>query len=298
MLRTRALLVLIVAALALPAAGGAQGVLGSAAGDLFVSLETGPVLWRLRDGSPRGILLPTIVGTGEGLAFDRSGNLYVARWCVDSACRTGNTVERYDPQGRSRGPFGSGYNCNPHAIVFDSSSPGIDTAYVGQAGCRRSILKFVPGQPTPTEFAVAGDNVGVFWMDLAPDRCTIFYTSFGPNVKRFDVCAGLQRPDFNLAPLPGGITQDVRVLDDGGVLVSSGQIIARLNADGVHVQSYEVPGETALWAGLDLAGDGTFWAGNYFSSNVYRFDIASGNALAGFNTGTPTNTVVGVKVKR
>ena len=68
------------------------------------------------------------------------------------------------------------------------------------------------------------------------------------------------------------------MLPDGGVLVSNGQVIARLDAAGVVVQTYEVPGEGTLWAGLDLVGDGTFWAGNYFSSTVYRFDLATGTA--------------------
>jgi outer membrane protein assembly factor BamB len=274
--------------------------MASAPGDLFVSLETGPVLWRLPDGTARGVLLPTIAGTGEGMDFDLAGNLHVARWCVDSSCRTGNTVEKFNVYGLSQGAVGEGYDCAPHAIVFDRAGPSRGTAYVGQAGCRGSILKFAPGATSPTaEFAVTPDQQGAFWIDLAPDSCTIFYTSFGPNVKRFDVCTHRQLPDFNQVPLPGGIAQDVRVLSDGGVLVASGDAIARLNSAGVLVGTYAVPGEDgALWAGLDLAGDGTFWAGNYFSSNVYRFDLTTGAVLWGFNTGTPANTVVGIRVRK
>lgn len=263
-------------------------------GDVFVSLEPGPVQWRLPDGTLRSVLLPTVAGTGEGMAFDRSGNLYVARWRADSMGITGNTVEMFTVLGQSLGAVGRGFNCDPHAIVFDATGNG----YVGQAGCRRSLLKFVPSEVFPTEFMVAEDNQGVFWMDLAPDACTMFYTSFGPNVKRFDTCADVQLANFNAAPLPGGIAQDLRVLPDGGVLVSSGQAIARLDASGVFIRTYEVPGEGALWAGLDLVGDGTFWAGNYFSSNVYKFDLAAGTVLTGFNTGTPPNTVVGIRVKK
>jgi len=263
-------------------------------GDLFVSLESGPVQWWLPDGTPRAVLVPTVPGTGEGMAFDLSGNLYVARWCVDSMCSTGNTVEMYGAMGQSYGSVGRGFNCNPHAIVFDALGNG----YVGQGGCRGSILKFVSSQTDPIEFMVAPDNLGAFWIDLAPDGCTMFYTSFGPNVKRFDTCAGVQLADFNAAPLPGGIAQDLRVLPDGGVLVSSGQVIARLDASGVLVQTYEVPGEGALWAGVDLMGDGTFWAGNYFSSNVYKFDLATGAVVFGFNTGTPPNSVVGIRVRK
>jgi hypothetical protein len=147
-------------------------------------------------------------------------------------------------------------------------------------------------------YAVAPDALGSFWIDLAPDSCTMFYTSWGPNVKRFNVCTNHQLANFNQLPLPGGIAQDLRVLPDGGVLVSSGEVIARLNAAGAIVQTYQIPGENALWAGVDLVGDGTFWAGNYRSSNVYRFDLATGAVRASFNAGTPPSTVVGIRVKK
>ena len=126
----------------------------------------------------------------------------------------------------------------------------------------------------------------------------MFYTSWGPSVKRFDVCAGMQLPDFNVAPVPGGAAQDLRVLPDGGVLVSSGEVIARLDASGMLTQTYGVAGEPSLWAGLDLVGDGTFWAGNYESSYVHRFDLTTGAVVSGFNAGTPAHTVVAVRVKK
>ena len=93
------------------------------------------------------------------------------------------------------------------------------------------------------------------------------------------------------------MAHDVRVLPDGGVIVAAVGEIARLNAAGVLVQSYTVP-EPSYWAGLDLVGDGTFWAGNYETSNVYRFNLATGAVLTGFNTGAPTHNVVGVRVKK
>jgi hypothetical protein len=61
-------------------------------------------------------------------------------------------------------------------------------------------------------------------------------------------------------------------------------------------QTYTVPGATRFWSGLDLVGDGTFWAADYYSSDVYRFDLASGVVLSSFNTGTAPLTVVSVAV--
>ena len=62
-----------------------------------------------------------------------------------------------------------------------------------------------------------------------------------------------------MAPLPGGAAQDVRVLPDGGVLVSSGDVVARLDASGALAGTYAVPGAPGFWSGLDLVGDGSFW---------------------------------------
>jgi hypothetical protein len=268
--------------------------LTSARGDVFVSLEPGPVQWRLPDGTLRATLVSLTGGYGEGMAFDAAGNLYVARWRADPLGITGNTVERFNTMGVPTGASGRGYDCDPHTLAFAASG----VAYVGQAGCRGGFLKFLPGQLDPVVMPAAAENQGVFWLDLAGDGCTLFYTSMGPNVKRFDGCAGVQLPDFNQQPLPGGLTHDLRVLPDGGVLVASGQVIARLDASGALVQTYEGPPENTLWAGLDLAGDGTFWAGNYFSSNVYRFNLATGAIVTSFNAGTPPNTVVGIRVRK
>ena len=264
-------------------------------GDVLVSLEPGPVVWFNSAGTLQRMLIPTVTGLGEGMAFDAAWNLYVARWCTDPNCTsTGNAVEKYNTLGLSEGAVGSNFDCSPHTIDFDASG----AVYIGQAGCSRTILKFAPGGMTPVaEYVVAQESQGVFWMDLAPDGCTMFYTSVGPNVKRFDVCANVQLPDFNAGSLPGPFTHDLRVLPDGGVIVANANVVTRLDASGAVVRTYEVP-ENTLWAGLDLVGDGTFWAGNYFTSSLYRFNLDTGAQIATFNTGTPANSVVGIKVKR
>lgn len=284
---------ILLAALLVPVAALQARHISFEPGDVFVSLEDGPVQWWTPDGILRSVLIPTVTGTGEGMDFDASGNLYVARWCIDSMCATGNTVEKFNVLGQSLGKTGREFNCQPHAIVFDAAG----AAYIGQAGCRQTLLKNVATEIWDTEYTLAVENYGIFWIDLAADGCTMFYTSVGPNVKRYDVCTSTQLPDFNAAPLPGGMAQDLRVLPDGGVLVSSGEVIARLDQNGVLVQSYAVAGEGALWAGIDLAGDNTFWAANYFSSNIHKFHL-DGTVLQTITTGVPTGTVVAVRVKK
>ena len=272
-----------------------------APGDVFVSTEdSGVVQWWNPDGTLNAVLVGVVPGSAEGMRFDATGNLYVTHWCRDPSCATGNTVERFNTNGASQGTFGSGYNCNPHALAFDAAG----NAYVGQADCTGAVLRFSVGSQLPTTYFVAAERRGSFWVDLAADGCTLFYTSWGPNVKRFNVCTQTQLPDFNLAPLPGDTT-GLRVLPDGGVLVSCGPVIARLDASGGLVQTYSLPGgEYQYWFGLDLVGDGTFWAvndywqyvslsvNNYTSpvshtSSVHKFDLATRALRASFNTRTP-----------
>jgi streptogramin lyase len=263
-------------------------------GDVLVSLRTGQVQWWHADGTLNGTLVNAIPGKAEGMGFDAAGNLYVTHYCADTTlCLTGNMVERFNPGGVSMGAFGGGYNCNPYAIAFD---PG-GRVYVGQADCTGDLLQFDSAGAPLAAFDVASDTRGSARIDLASDGCTMFYTSQGPNVKRYDVCARRQLPDFNQAPLPGVMTYGLRILPDGGVLVAIVTGIARLDSAGALVRIYDVPTEPDEWLGLDLVGDGTFWASNYASSDVVRFDLATGTVLTAFNTGTPTTTVKDVLVK-
>lgn len=268
-----------------------------APGDLFVSLASGEVQWRHPDGTPNRVLIGPMPGRAGGMAFDAAGNLYVTHWCEGSplvpVCASGNGVESFDPTGIPRGPFGSGYNCNPYSIRFD----GVGHAYVGQADCTGDILKLDARGTLQASYDVATDR-GSSWIDLATDGCTIFYTSGSqPTVKRFDVCANAQLAGFNTAPLPDPSAKALRILPDGGVLVTNVTAILRLDVFGNIVQTYDVPGEPRAWAWLDLVGDGTFWVSNHTSSNLFRFDIATGQVLASFNASPASFTVIGVAVK-
>jgi len=285
-----------------------------APGDVFVSTEQqGTVQWRSPDGTLIGVLVPTVAGSSEGMRFDAAGTLYVSHWCGDPtyatgtlACATGNTVETFNRSGVSQGTFGSGYNCNPTSLAFDATG----NAYVGQAACSGAVLKFPVGSQLPIAYFVAAERSGSFKVELAADGCTLFYTSWGPNVKRFDVCANAQLADFNVTPMPGGEATALRLLPDGGVLVASGAVIARLDASGALVQTYSLGAdEYQYWFGVDLVGDGTFWAINSYSStvatslsnylsgllqkpNVYRFDLATGAVVTKFYTGTAVKDVI------
>jgi hypothetical protein len=266
--------------------------------ELFVSLTTGAVMWWRSDGTLVRELENTIQGPAFGMAFDASSNLYVAHgYTADLAA--GNAIEVFDPGGARLGTFGSGYDCNPHSIAFDAMA----RAYVGQADCGGDILQFDAAGTLLESFDVATEQRGSLWIALADDPCTVAYTSQGSNVKRYDICSRTQLPDFNQASLPvdtpqGSGANEIKFLSDGGLIVANFTEIVRLDAAGIQLRVYDVPGPDG-WRGLDLDLSGTsFWAVNYSTSDVVRFDIESGDVIDQFNTGTDALTVKSVAVKR
>jgi cysteine-rich repeat protein len=184
---------------------------------------------------------------------------------------------------------------HPHTILQTiDTSPGIsaesivfDTAgnfYVGHASGDKSIRKYNASGTFLESYSAAIDSSGTDWIDLATDQCTLFYTSYGRLVKRFDVCTNKQLTDF--ARLPGnGFALAFRLLPPGdgtgGLVVVDYDNIKRLNGTGNVVQTYDRPGEDA-WFSLNLDPDGTsFWSGDSATLNFYHFEIDSGNILGG-----------------
>lgn len=295
------LVLLLVGALISWPAQKAQAAGTFAYGDVFVSMTDGSVHWFASDGTPKGVLESSLSNPGFalGMTFDAAGNLYVTHSFMDQA--TG-AVEKFNSSGVSQGTFGSGY-CNPISLVFDSAG----NAYVGNADCTPGpdLMKLDAAGNLLESYPVAIDVRGANWIDLAPDECTIYYTSDGTNVLRYNVCSGEQLDNFNTDPLPGTPAPDgfgagaVQILPDGRVLVADSETIVLLNNDGTLEQTYDVPGETGNpwgWLGLDVA-DGAFWAANFGSGNVYKLDIDTGAVLASFNAG-PGSSIMGVVVYR
>jgi len=265
----------------------------TASNDVFVGLTDGRVLRHSPDGTLQGTLPFYSDGQVSSLAFDAAGNLYVPHWFGKAPGTPGNTVVRYDRGLNFLGPFGSGYADDPSSIAFDRDG----NVYVGQADLTGAVLKFdAAGNPLATFHPAVGTR-GTDHIDLARDGCTLFYTSRTNDIMRFDVCIDAQLPNFNTAPLPGYTNYHLKILADGGVLVAATSQIVRLDASGNQIQTYSAPGETNYWGGLDSVGDGTFWASNAYTANIYRFDLQSGAVLTSFNAGTGIWSVAGVGVR-
>lgn len=168
--------------------------------------------------------------------------------------------------------------------------------FVGQAGGTADLLRFDGGGQLRATYDVPLERRGSDWIDLAIDQCTMYYTSEGSSIKRYDVCADTALPD-----LTSGLTEAyaLRILPGGqGVLVADTTTIQLVdNVVGGGIQRiYDAPGQDC-WFALNLDPDGTsFWSADFCTSMVYKFDIASGTVLQSFSTGTSTNTVFGLVV--
>lgn len=258
-------------------------------GDVFVAIGGGLVQWRLPDGTLNATLDTGLHGYGSdyttGMAFDKLGNLYVTNFSAGA-------VTRFDKNGNRLDTFGTGYNSLPESIVFDAAGD----AYVGQAGGTGDVLQFDGGGQPVATYNVPIDQRGSDWIDLAVDQCTMYYTSEGTRIKRFDVCANAVLADltdvltvaYALRIVPGG--QGVLVADTTTI-----KLVDNFVGGGI-TRFYDAPNQDC-WFALNLDPDGTsFWSADFCNSMVYKFDIASGVVLQSFSTQTPTRTVYGLVV--
>jgi len=234
-----------------------------APGDVFAAVES-QVKWYRPDATPVRTISTGQPDHNTGMAFDAAGNLYVTNWAY--------TVTRFNTSGTLLGTFGSGYSSRPEGIVFDFAG----NAYVGTVyGRDNDIRKFdAEGNPL-AQFDVETERQGSDWIDLAADQCTMFYTSEGRRIMRYDVCTDEQLEDFATLPYRA---YELRILPDGGVLVADSRNIFRLDSTGTITMAYTYTC-TTYWRNLSLAPGGTsFWGGctdRYFVG----FDITTGEVL-------------------
>ncbi len=255
-----------------------------ASGDIFAGVGAG------RDFrfSSTGTLIETLVSgfvnsSTRGMAFDSAGNLY-------STNTDANAVVKFDNRGNPLGSFGSNYT-RPESIVFDASG----NSYVGQDDNTGRVLKLDPSGFQLGSYLLAKENAGSNWIDLTSDQSTLFYTSGGPSIKRFNVRTNTQLTDFANV---GGTLGALRLLADGGLLVTHNTAtsanILRLNSAGAVIQTYTFPvPDPTLYSLTDVRLDpnGTsFWTGSSGGSTgnkIYKVDLASGTILQSFDPQNP-----------
>ena len=238
-------------------------------GDVFIADAS-----TVRHYNDVGTLIETInTGTTDNdqCTFDAAGNLYVTH--------PGSILKFSGPNDphTNLGTFGNVEYAAP--ILFDDSG----NAYVGvedYAAPFVYLYKMDAGGNILDQFTPEIETFfsGIDSMDLAADQKTLFYSSDGKRILRYDVSTRTQLPDF-VSALPGSYAGGLRILPDGGVLITNGDFILRLNSAGNEVKRYDVDLVNA-WHSLDLDPDGiSFWAQSEDSSAIYKFDIATGNLL-------------------
>jgi uncharacterized repeat protein (TIGR01451 family) len=235
------------------------------------------------DGSLAQVLNSTSLtqSPGNGLAFDPTGNLYMAN-------QGGALVEFFGNQGTAPVKFGTG-TTTPFSVVVDPSS----NVFVGQTVSQGDkLLEYAGGKtgaPSSTFFpAYESDFSQAAWTELRSDGDTVLYTLGTKTVKAFDIGDVLQLPDV-VTNLHGAFA--LRELPDQTVLVADTDRIVRLDLTGNVTQTYTIPGG-AVFSNLNLDPDGvTFWTNDQSSGTVYRLNIASGAVASQFNTplGIATN---------
>jgi Domain of unknown function DUF11 len=291
----RFLIPTLVLLLQLPAASASATHARFSTGDVLVGVGSNTVQWRhsngVLDSTHPNLGTPISSPNTTGMAFDLADNLYVTGY-------TSNAISRFNPFGTANGTFGGGFNSHPESISFDT----FGHAFVGQEGGNRDIVEF-----DSTGAFVESHNAqvrpkGTDRVDVGPDQCTIYYTSQGQAVRRFNTCTGQQASALTTS-LPGSEAFDVKVLTssntaiDGDVLVADTQSIVRVDRTGAILSPpFDAPGANC-WTALALATTATrFWAGDRCSSNLYQFDLSSAAPVLGPIAVGPKTSIQGLAV--
>lgn len=245
-------------------------------GDVFASIGGGKV----NEYTQTGTLVRTLDnGLGStyttGSVFDKSGNFYVTTF-------SSNVISKFDNAGNLvNGSFVTGFNADVESITRDKSG----NFFAGEADGARKITEFdSTGTVTGTWSPTTGPR-GTDWVDLSADQHTVYYTSEGGKIYRFDTSTGTQLSDFT----DNGTAEmyEFRILADGSVLAANTDNILHFDSSGNIIHTYSIAHSGILFA-LNLDPDGkSFWTGDLGGDgNVFKIDIATGTVLENFSTGS------------
>jgi hypothetical protein len=265
-------------------------------GDVFAAINGPGGSYKVfdRDGTFKEQINQGLAGFTTGCAFGKTAgraedNLYTTNFAQEKVV----VFEEQEPHNIVQVIDTSvGGNQGPESIVFNQEGD----FFVGNADGAADILRFDENGTFKQAYNVATEGRGSDWIDLARDQETMFYTSEGRRILRFNVETGMQMPDFAVVPSPGQLfalrlllPQDGR----GGLVVADSINIKRLDGTGTVVQTYDAPGENN-WFSIALdpegAGNKFFWAGDSATGNFYKFNIRTGAIEVGpVSTGAPNS---------
>ena len=272
---TVCLMAVMVMGLAIAAQAGSTYVLG----DVFAAVGDGTV----QEFTPTGVLVQTL-NTGQGgfttgMAFDHTSNLYVTNF-------SNGTITKFDNMGNVvSGIWASGMS------LPESISPNPNGAFpfvVGNAGSTQ-IRTFDSAGNLLTSTTAVIQNRGTDWVDLQTDGKTVYYTSEGSSIFSINIMTGTQNANL-VNGLPGSAAFALRTVLTGpfagDVLVADSSNALLVNSGGI-VKTYVLPGNGGGDFSLNLDPAGTaFWTGDFATGDVWEVDIATGNILEQWSTGS------------
>ena len=279
--------------LGLLVANGAQPALGAGVGynlgDVFAGVGHGII----KHFDNQGNLLDTL-NTGSnstedtGMCFDALGNLRSTNF-------EANDMSLFDNHGNlTQHPWAGPFDRDPESCLLNATSTNV---FVGQADGTRHILEFDTSGNKVAEFSPATGPRGTDWIDLSADQSTIYYTSEGNTIRRFNIVTNTQLPDF-ADGIPSSPCYAQRIRAGGDVMVACTDNVFDIAPGGVILHTYPKAtyGETSFFFALNLDPDGkSFWTAGYSTGNIYRIDIATGALIKKFNAGI-TVTLAGLSV--
>jgi len=272
-----------------------SAILGQAAptfqiGDVFAGIGQGKIQWYRPTPTDGGVVY-TLVTTltipftntfDTGMAFDSAGNLYATDFSVGAITKfnTHGVPSLFAGDFGAVLPESNGFDNIGNLFVGDANS------FATEGGRRAHIWKLDSLGNFLTSFTVLVDNRGADWIDLAADQKTIFYTSEGQTIKRFDTSTNTQLPDFATS-LPGSRAFALRILPNGNVLVADSGEVLQLDPSGTIIRTY-FPCECAGLFSLNLDPDGLhFWVGDALTGVIYQIRITGDGTVVDktINTG-------------
>lgn len=205
-----------------------------------------------------------------GMCFDAQQNLYATNF-------ERNTVSKFSPTGQlASSAWASGFNADPESCATSAAG----NVFVGEADGEGAVTELDSSGTVVKKFYPEREDRGTDWVDLASDQCTLFYTSEGDTIGRYDVCT-----DKQLTPFATGLDGPCyafRIMADGEVLVACASEVERIASTGSITQRYPAPNNDYLFALNIDPSETAFWTAGIFSGRVYKIDLTSGKVSVTF----------------
>lgn len=224
---------------------------------------------------------------------DLDTQLYVSQLGQDQIAHLDVTTQpmglvAYLPTAPADAPEGNAFLSSGHLV----------TGFRGTAELR---VYATPSGAIESVWPAEQDAEGTGWVDLARDLQTLYYTSAGRRIFRFDTLTGTQLSPFATLPAAGdAIAQGLRVLPDGGVILADYTRMVRISVGGVITHVYTFPdGEDVHVLDIDPTA-ATVWVGLTIGNWLYRIRLSDGAILLQLQVPTfPTGATAlcGVAVK-